>query len=387
MKKAIFMSMLLFFGIAMFLHSCKKSDSSFAAFEEKKSTPHETIQPNETPGLKRLLSLPQLSKEIKSSLNLNDYKFFEKEDNSFLWLVAIKSNTLGFSYAKVAIYSSENDYSMIFLSYDFNVSTYRPGVISSYSGVTSIYDQKKEKKFDFIFEKGILKRVDTANCINCSLCHDCPPAYDPTDWCSVWPPLCNYQGSSYDPGLPMTPPEEGGTSNGGTNPYLLLSQQLNSILNPGDNYYFDDNVTASNGMVFNSVAAFSEFLNNTESNTTYDLTTASQINQDGDTKIETGKINFGWGAGVNIFVKLNNNTGKWGVSNVTSEQWGLTLAWTWEQEEFTQSTTGDEITIDVFGTISYKLFLQSIGIIYRTTRHYQIKINTITGKMTALSQP
>ena len=47
---------------------------------------------------------------------------------------------------------------------------------------------------------------------------------------------------------------------------------------------------------------------------------------------------------------------------------------------------GDIITVDVWGTEKYNLFLEGVGTVYSKQQHYRIKINKISGTMISLER-
>lgn len=173
------------------------------------------------------------------------------------------------------------------------------------------------------------------------------------------------------------------------NPELAtLANNLIRILKPEDTYYFDNTISVSSSLSFNTVSEFKDYLNTTSLNITYDLTTPPTINSVGDSKIENVKvvlITFPIRGGIDIDVKSEKDvTGKWNVINVTSSDFGNTFAWSWEQKEFSQSTSGNEITIIVKGYVKYNVFLEGIGTVYKKSYNFKIVVDKTTGKITSI---
>lgn len=168
-------------------------------------------------------------------------------------------------------------------------------------------------------------------------------------------------------------------------PQAIIANQLNSILAPGDNYYFDNSLTTSNSLLFTSVSDFVSHLTQLNNNITYNLATSETIINQNE-KIETAKINLTFIGGVEIFVNLTKVGANWTISSVTSDDYGITLGWSWAQQTFTQNTTATEIIVDVYGYIKYNIIFDGIGTVYKQKQHYQLKINPQTGKIFYLAK-
>lgn len=83
-------------------------------------------------------------------------------------------------------------------------------------------------------------------------------------------------------------------------------------------------------------------------------------------------------AGVKILV--NQNASKiFTIQNVSSDAFGLTLGYTWNQNTYNQSTVGNITTINVYGNLNYTMFAQGIGNVYSSPIIFQININNTNG--------
>lgn len=172
---------------------------------------------------------------------------------------------------------------------------------------------------------------------------------------------------------------------GGSGLYEVVANQLNSILAPDDYFYFVSNLNPNQSLIFTHVTDFQNYLNENENNYLIDLTgSPTIINQ--DERIEYGKISFGFGGGVEVGVKVTKTGNLWSVIEVTSTDYGLTLSWSWQHDHYAQSTNGNEITIDVYGYIKYNIFVEGIGTVYKSKRHYRLKVDKTTGKITSISK-
>lgn len=82
--------------------------------------------------------------------------------------------------------------------------------------------------------------------------------------------------------------------------------------------------------------------------------------------------------GVKVFIDESKTT-NYNVQNVTSDAFGLTIGYSWNQNTYNQSTNGTVTTVNVFGTLSYTAFVQGIGTFYSKPMTLQIKINNTNG--------
>jgi hypothetical protein len=175
----------------------------------------------------------------------------------------------------------------------------------------------------------------------------------------------------------------GGT--GGYDPYAALSYQLNSILAPGDSYEFNNNLDPSQSLAFASVGDFQNWLASNAANQQADLSTPETI-IDPNTKIEHAKFNLTFVGGIDISCKVEKVNNLWNLLEVTSTEYGVTLGWSWEQTGYSQSTSGNEITVIVEGYAKYNVIIESFGTVYKQKYKFQIKIDKTTGKITSLSK-
>jgi hypothetical protein len=178
-------------------------------------------------------------------------------------------------------------------------------------------------------------------------------------------------------------PGGGGTGGSGVGPTYALSQQLDAILQPGDSYYFPDNTMDAEPVpdnhVFNSVAEFENYIS-------HHSESFSVLDQ-GDEKTLEGRVNLTFVAGVDIFVKIKkDNLNIFKVEQVTSEDWGWSLGWSWSQSTYSSSTTGDITAVEIIGKVKYNVIIEGIGTVYTQKHHYQIKFNRLTGEMLSLAK-
>lgn len=167
-----------------------------------------------------------------------------------------------------------------------------------------------------------------------------------------------------------------------------IKVELDAILQTGDSYLFSKNINHTNtNFIFNSVSSFDDFLKDVKNNSTFNLE-LSNAPPSSDTKMPKARVNLIFIGGIDIYptLKKNSVTNKWDLETVTSSEWGVSLAWSWSQVGFTQKTVGDKIIVDVKGYIKYNIFIEGVGTVYFSFKHYQLEINKVTGEITSIIQ-
>ena len=219
---------------------------------------------------------------------------------------------------------------------------------------------------------------------------------DECDWCGKFDYTIFYYNSASDLG------SGGGFGFGGSNGLgglggggwisspldikkSLISTQLN-LINPNAIFYFTNQLNPSVHQNFNSVIEFSNHLNR---NTTFDL--PIQVSETGNQKIRKTRVWRSVG-GYDFFVKTEkDNTGKYSVKEVTADEFGVTLSWSFKLTSFASSinnpkTKPNEITIDIYGTENYNIIIEGIGTVYKHPVHYQITVDALTGEITGIKK-
>jgi len=128
----------------------------------------------------------------------------------------------------------------------------------------------------------------------------------------------------------------------------------------------------NNNLEFNSIDDFKKHLSGSRG------TSFKGTNSDGG-YLAIFSFNLAYVAGVDIFVK-QKLTPVYEVSGVTSSAWGVTLSFSWEQDNYLDKTNGDNTIIDIYGKVNYNLFLKEIGTVYTEQYHFQVVVNNKTGK-------
>ncbi|KRT17753.1 hypothetical protein ASU31_00195 [Pedobacter ginsenosidimutans] len=183
-----------------------------------------------------------------------------------------------------------------------------------------------------------------------------------------------------------------GDENGGGDPSdpgsgnSNLANKLNAILKSGDSYTFDNSINSYNGYTPNSVDDFQ---------TNY-LDAASQMsvtystNTNGADTLVRAHITLGYThtMGIDIDLKLSKNSGNYSVSEVTTDEWGITAFFSYNKSNYTVDGTASstELTIRVYGKLNYNVFIEGHGTVYKQKLNFIMKVNKYTGTMTSLEQ-
>lgn len=163
---------------------------------------------------------------------------------------------------------------------------------------------------------------------------------------------------------------------------MVIASQLINIARPGDQFYFQNNLNINQSLVFPSVSGFQNYLQVLNAAATWELNSpAFIINQ--NEKFEHARYNLTLIGGIDISCKLSKAGSIWLLSNVTSSDYGVTIGWEWQQSDYSQSVSGNEITVIVEGYIKYNVIFDGWGTVYKQRNRFQIKINNITGEITS----
>lgn len=262
----------------------------------------------------------------------------------------------------------------------------------------SLFSEDFKLQKQLSFRNNMFQVIDCENCVTNGI----PPTPPPINWCgtSIGALFCNPSGwggganndccslqSLLPPDQPITCPEDcsgsGGGGGGGFDPYLDLSIQLNSILEPGDSFSFDGTLNPAQSLNFSSVLEFQNYLSTNASGQQADLTSPSLI-IDQNSKIEHAKFNLTFIGGVDVSAKLEKLSQLWTLVDVTSSEYGVTFAWSWNQSNFSQTYNNNEIIFFIEGYVNYNVIIENLGTVYKQFYKFQVKIDRTTGKITSL---
>lgn len=165
----------------------------------------------------------------------------------------------------------------------------------------------------------------------------------------------------------------------------LITTQLNAI-NPNASFYFNDALDPNMCQSFNTVADFASYL---DGSTTFDQPV--QVSQTGNEKVSKARV-WRTTGGYDFFVKTEKDAaGKYSVKDITASEFGITFSWSFTLTTYSSAilkpfTNPNDITIDVYGTENYNIFLEGIGTVYKSPVHYQIVVNAVTGEITSIKK-
>ncbi len=140
----------------------------------------------------------------------------------------------------------------------------------------------------------------------------------------------------------------------------------------GGEFTVDESVTDDNALTFPNVDEFQTFLDkDDEASTEYE-----QDQQEKTAIIKFAKNGIFGGIRVNIKQKMQ----PYEVVDVSSSDYGFTVAFNWEQTNYDISISGNVVTINVVGDMHYNVVFEGIGTVYTEPGvHYQIKLNKTNG--------
>lgn len=154
---------------------------------------------------------------------------------------------------------------------------------------------------------------------------------------------------------------------------MILGNELDDFLEIFD-FYELGNFSSDPALHFDSFDDFRTFINDG-----YSITKNIHSEQNNE-RILKARINRTGLAGIDVFYKLNRDSNNvYSLTDVTSNRWGIALAYDWEQSYYSQSTTNNIITTIVEGYEIIGVQIGGIDFTYYNYKTYTIKINKITG--------
>jgi hypothetical protein len=179
----------------------------------------------------------------------------------------------------------------------------------------------------------------------------------------------------------------GGNPGGGNTPQAILANKLDLILEDGDSYEFNSSVNSN--LTFNSVVEFKNYLNSNKELSNINLEIPETVISE-QTKVVHAKFNLVFIGGVAVDVQLTKDTNNiWQFSSVTSDTYGVTLAWSWTHNPLYGLSYNNSINylyLTVGGTANYNIVVESFGTVYKQRMEFKIVINQTTGKIVQISR-
>lgn len=241
--------MLLFSTLGFLPVSCSKSVD-----EDVKNVTDQIevdVSESELPGYERLMGIQELSDDIKKRLDLSNYFYEQKDENTELWIVGLMRYSFGFVQSRMVISYKDRVLRYMYLSYMYTEPIYVQNSFETYNGSVTVSNERLDYEHEFLYYGGrLIETAPTQIESNPVIFVNTP---EPTvNWCLVFPPLCDYQGGeggldrSYTL-LMMNPPDDGGGGGGGgtSGSFSTHNEPDPFITNDDpDTYWWDDNTTS-----------------------------------------------------------------------------------------------------------------------------------------------
>ena len=160
--------------------------------------------------------------------------------------------------------------------------------------------------------------------------------------------------------------------------YDYIKGMIGLCIENGGTFVINNDVTAENSINVDSVDEFQSFLNalpNVGNEEEYEIV--------GTQKTASTKVWFAIPMGGTKFFIKQTMLPNYNIEDVTSNAFGVTLAFSWNQTIY--DVTIDQTTkitiVNIFGVLNYNVFFEGIGTVYSSNKHIQIKLNTLTGNI------
>src|SRR5690606_24684476 len=121
---------------------------------------------------------------------------------------------------------------------------------------------------------------------------------------------------------------------------FILGNELDDFLGDFD-YYELGNFSSNPPLMFDSYDEFRYFVDGP-----YSVEKSIHSDQNNE-RVLKYRVNRTGLAGIDIFPKLILTNGIYSLIDVTSNKWGLSLAYDWDQSHYTQNTANNVITVVV----------------------------------------
>lgn len=105
----------------------------------------------------------------------------------------------------------------------------------------------------------------------------------------------------------------------------------------------------------------------------------NKLNDKGES-IAWFKFNMTFVGGIKIIVIQDLSNG-YKVKDVSSNAYGVTFGYSWDQTNYIVNIKENLATIDVYGVLNYNAFgIEGVGTIYSEDKQFRVKINTLNGE-------
>lgn len=153
---------------------------------------------------------------------------------------------------------------------------------------------------------------------------------------------------------------------------------LTGLRGDNDSFIFNDpNINQYNSIPqFETFEDFENYMNNQVTDIYTVITPQLNGTHNTRTTVELGAF-----VDLEILINqtLETNNNNYQLNSLLAIYTGLVFGTSWNLEGFNYDVNDNEVVINVYGNISYNLFLSDIGILYNEYVHVQIYLNTFTG--------
>jgi len=169
------------------------------------------------------------------------------------------------------------------------------------------------------------------------------------------------------------------TQNNFNNQSSQFTQELIDLAIENDStFQFDDTIDSANSLNFDNVSDFQDYLNNIPTDG-FDF----EVEDDLQTNQKIAKVKLaltGVFGGVNFKIK-QNMTPSYSIADVTSSEYGFTLAFSWEQANYYVNINPitNIATINISGDLHYNIFIEGVGTVWTSEIEIQVTLNMTTG--------
>ncbi len=160
----------------------------------------------------------------------------------------------------------------------------------------------------------------------------------------------------------------------------FILELIDLAITNNSSFTFDNTFDPDNDLNFSSVQEFENYLTDIENRSV----TNFEIADDTQNEEKIASVEFPNGLFNSLKINVKQKLSPYSVLNITSYLTGITLFDSWEQKEYTvDNNYFDSVRIDLYGTMSLKIFTEGIGTIYIYDKHYVILISKNSGQIYA----
>lgn len=158
----------------------------------------------------------------------------------------------------------------------------------------------------------------------------------------------------------------------------FVTGMIETCIENGGTFVIDDSITEENSIDADNFDEFQSFLDSLPNEGIEE-----EYEIDGNQKTASVKVWFALPMGGTKFFVKQTTSPNYNIEDVTSNAFGVTLAFSWNQTTYDVSIneTTNIATVNVFGVLNYNAYFEGLGTVYSSNKHVQIKLNTLTGNI------